>query len=76
MSFTPARARYDSSLEALKRHFRVLLKRELTPREERWLELSRPLLPLDGELTPELHTETSPQPTTPFQPRTSLKKSA
>ena len=76
MSFTPARARYDARLESLKRHFRVLLKRQLTPREERWLELSRPLLPLDDELTPELHTEPSLQTTKPFQPSRSLKKSA
>ena len=47
MSFTPARARYDASLEALKRHFRFILQRDLTPHEERWLELSAPLLPLD-----------------------------
>ena len=74
MAFTPARARYDASLEALMRHFRFILKRDLTPREERWLELSRPLLPLDEEHEPEPPTEESP--TDSFQRTTPLKKSA
>ena len=65
MPFTPARARYDATLEALKRHFRFLLRRKLTAQEERWLELSAPLLPLDR--TQESESK---------QPDLSLEKSA
>ena len=62
MSFTPARARYDAKFEALKRHFRSLLQRRLTPQEERWLELSAPLLPLDEKPVLPLDAEPAPEP--------------
>jgi hypothetical protein len=42
-SFKPARARHNSRLELLKQHLRVLLRRELTMREEQLLELSEPM---------------------------------
>ena len=44
ISFKPERARYNSRLERLKLSLRVLLKRDLTPREEQLLELSEPIL--------------------------------
>lgn len=55
MTFKPARTRFDAELEALKRRFRYILHRELTAREELWLELSKPLFSNDDEeqLTPE-----------------------
>lgn len=45
MSFRPAHVRYDSQLEALKRRFSYLLRRDLTAKEQLWLELSAPILP-------------------------------
>jgi hypothetical protein len=44
ISFKPERARYNSRLERLKLRLRLLLKRDLTPREEQLLELSEPIL--------------------------------
>jgi len=44
ISFKPERARYNSRLERLKLRLRLLLKRDLTPREEHLLELSEPLV--------------------------------
>ncbi len=43
MWFRPAKARYDAELELLRRRFEFLLHRELTGREQRWLEFSAPL---------------------------------
>jgi hypothetical protein len=45
-----SKPRYDAKLEALKRQFRFLLHRDLTTREELWLELSAPLLPFEEEI--------------------------
>jgi len=75
MSFTPARARYDAHLEALKRHFRSLLQRDLTPREEHWLELSAPLLPLVEERVDEERALPRDEERSPDQP-VPLTKSA
>jgi hypothetical protein len=49
MSLKLAKARYDYRLEELKRRFQRLLRRELTPREEKLLELSAPILSLDED---------------------------
>ena len=45
-SLAPAKARFNPELEGLKQRFRFLLHRDLTAKEENWLELSAPLLPL------------------------------
>ena len=44
ISFKPARARHNSRLESLKERLRLLLRRDLTAREEQLLELSEPIL--------------------------------
>lgn len=42
--FQPATSRYNYALEQLRQRFRRILRRDLTAREERLLELSEPLL--------------------------------
>ena len=53
MSLKLAKARYDFRLEELKLRFQRILHRELTAREEKFLELSAPILPLGEDFSPE-----------------------